>query len=114
MEEKRADEKRGKRETGEERERRDAVLSCLCCMLWCWYLIYNHLSLSLSLPLPPPFLPSAAPLPPRYALKSINLAAVDSQQVAELKNEVALLKMLDHPNITHLYETYVCVCVCVC
>ena len=111
MEEKRADEKRGKRKTGEERERRDAVLSCLCCMLWCWYLIYNHLSLSLSLFLLPSSL-LLPPLPPRYALKSINLAAVDSQQVAELKNEVALLKMLDHPNITHLYETYVCVCVC--
>ena len=42
----------------------------------------------------------------QYALKSINLDMVDKQQLSELRNEIALLKLLDHPNITHLYETY--------
>ena len=42
----------------------------------------------------------------RYALKSVNLKKLDPAQLKELRNEVALLKKLDHPHIVRLYECY--------
>jgi serine/threonine protein kinase len=40
------------------------------------------------------------------ALKEINLTMLREDQIAPLKNEVELLKLLDHPNIIRLFETY--------
>ena len=42
----------------------------------------------------------------KYALKSVNLKKLDPAQLKELRNEVALLKKLDHPHIVRLYECY--------
>ncbi|GAB5353535.1 hypothetical protein AAMO2058_000043900 [Amorphochlora amoebiformis] len=42
----------------------------------------------------------------RYAIKSINKRKLDPAQLGELKNEVALLRILDHPSIVRLYEVY--------
>eukprot|EP00804_Cyclotella_cryptica_P019728 CCRYP_021245-RA/>CCRYP_021245-RA protein AED:0.04 eAED:0.04 QI:227/1/1/1/0.8/0.5/6/1541/477 len=51
----------------------------------------------------------------RYALKSIRLdrteqksngSAVSSADEAELRNEIAVLRSLDHPHIVHIIETY--------
>jgi serine/threonine protein kinase len=51
----------------------------------------------------------------RYALKSIRLdrtehssrgTTVSSSDEAELRNEIAILRSLDHPHIVHIIETY--------
>jgi serine/threonine protein kinase len=42
----------------------------------------------------------------QYALKEIDTAFVKEGLVDELKNEIELLKDLDHPNIIKAYETY--------
>jgi serine/threonine protein kinase len=51
----------------------------------------------------------------RYALKSIRLdrtqqkangTAVSTADEAELRNEIAVLRSLDHPHIVHIIETY--------
>ena len=41
-----------------------------------------------------------------FAKKSINVDDQDPAQMEELRNEIALLRELDHPNIVHLYECY--------
>jgi calcium-dependent protein kinase len=44
--------------------------------------------------------------PEYYALKEIDLSFVKKEYVDELRNEVELLKSLDHPNIIKIYETF--------
>lgn len=41
-----------------------------------------------------------------YALKSIQLERVSPSFVDELKNEIEILKAMDHPNIVRLHEVY--------
>lgn len=41
-----------------------------------------------------------------YALKEIDITYVREGFVDELRNEVEILRSLDHPNIIKLYETY--------
>jgi len=41
-----------------------------------------------------------------YALKTIDLKRVPEYFIEELKNEIEVLKTLDHPNIIRAYETY--------
>ena len=41
-----------------------------------------------------------------YALKTIDLKRVPEYLTEELKNEIEVLKTLDHPNIIRAYETY--------
>ena len=41
-----------------------------------------------------------------YAIKSINLTRVDPAQLNELRNEVQILRTLDHPNIVQLYNVF--------
>lgn len=41
-----------------------------------------------------------------YALKSIILSRVSTEFLDELRNEIAILKSLDHPNIVKAYEVY--------
>jgi serine/threonine protein kinase len=41
-----------------------------------------------------------------YALKTIQLARVTPEFIDELRNEIALLKSMDHPNIVKAYEVY--------
>mmetsp|Transcript_8716 Transcript_8716/g.14151 ORF Transcript_8716/g.14151 Transcript_8716/m.14151 type:complete len:427 (+) Transcript_8716:115-1395(+) len=42
----------------------------------------------------------------RFAIKSINKHKLDPAQLEELRNEVDILRQLDHPNIVRLYEVY--------
>lgn len=42
----------------------------------------------------------------QYALKSIITELVSEEFLQELRNEVEVLRDLDHPNIVKLYETY--------
>jgi serine/threonine protein kinase len=44
--------------------------------------------------------------PMYFALKVINLVMVQEDKIAQLKNEVEILKTLDHPNIIKVYETF--------
>ena len=41
-----------------------------------------------------------------YALKTIILSRVSSEFVEELKNEISILKHMDHPNIVKAYEVF--------
>ena len=41
-----------------------------------------------------------------YALKTINLKRVPDYFKEELRNEIEVLKTLDHPNIIRAYETF--------
>ncbi len=41
-----------------------------------------------------------------FAVKSINLSCLDPSQMDELRNEITILKTLDHPNVVQLRETY--------
>jgi calcium-dependent protein kinase len=41
-----------------------------------------------------------------YAMKSIQLRRISADFVEELRNEVEILRNLDHPNIVKAYETY--------
>lgn len=41
-----------------------------------------------------------------FALKDINLAIVPADKIEQLKNEVEILKTLDHKNIIKAYETF--------
>ena len=41
-----------------------------------------------------------------YALKCMETSRVDPELLADLHNEMALLKMLDHPNVVRLLEVY--------
>ena len=43
-----------------------------------------------------------------YALKSIHLDRVSPIFLEELKNEIRILRSLDHPNIVKAYEVYLC------
>eukprot|EP00802_Teleaulax_amphioxeia_P010039 Tamp_10064.p1 GENE.Tamp_10064~~Tamp_10064.p1 ORF type:complete len:428 (+),score=89.58 Tamp_10064:2-1285(+) len=42
----------------------------------------------------------------RVAVKTIDLCKIPADKLDELKNEVAIMKMLDHPSIVRLYETF--------
>mmetsp|Transcript_49103 Transcript_49103/g.104421 ORF Transcript_49103/g.104421 Transcript_49103/m.104421 type:complete len:541 (+) Transcript_49103:285-1907(+) len=42
----------------------------------------------------------------QYALKSIQLRLVEKKYLEELKNEIDVLRTLDHPNIVKAYEVY--------
>jgi Protein kinase domain len=52
-----------------------------------------------------PAIPSANK-PMYFALKVINLVMVQEDKIAQLKNEVEILKTLDHPNIIKVYESF--------
>jgi len=41
-----------------------------------------------------------------YAMKTLNKHCVAAAQLAELRNEIEVLKTLDHPNVIRLMETY--------
>ena len=41
-----------------------------------------------------------------FALKSIHLRLLKKENLDELRNEIAILKALDHPNIVKAYEVY--------
>ncbi len=41
-----------------------------------------------------------------YALKSIQLRLIQQQYLDELRNEISVLRSLDHPNIVKAYEVY--------
>jgi len=41
-----------------------------------------------------------------YAMKVVNLSRINKAQVKELRQEVAVLKKLDHPNVVRLIETF--------
>ena len=41
----------------------------------------------------------------KYAMKMVNMNRVDPMQLEELRNEIELLRGLDHPNIIRLYST---------
>jgi len=48
-----------------------------------------------------------------FAMKTIMLAQMSPKQLAALRNEIDILKVLDHPHICKLYETYTEPGVCV-
>ena len=41
-----------------------------------------------------------------YAIKTIDLCNIKNDQLDLLRNEVNIMKMLDHPNVVKLYETF--------
>jgi serine/threonine protein kinase len=41
-----------------------------------------------------------------YAIKTIDLCKIRVDQLDSLRNEVNIMKMLDHPNVVKLYETF--------
>jgi serine/threonine protein kinase len=41
-----------------------------------------------------------------YAIKTIDLGKIRADQRDSLRNEVNIMKMLDHPNVVKLYETF--------
>lgn len=41
-----------------------------------------------------------------YALKAMEKDRFDDDLLADLRNEIALLKVLDHPNVIKLYEFF--------
>jgi calcium-dependent protein kinase len=41
-----------------------------------------------------------------YALKSIQLRLIERKYLEELRNEIDVLRSLDHPNIVKAYEVY--------
>lgn len=41
-----------------------------------------------------------------YAIKSIQLSLVQQSYLDELRNEIEVLRSLDHPNIVKAYEVY--------
>jgi calcium-dependent protein kinase len=43
-----------------------------------------------------------------YALKSIIMDRVSPEFVEELKNEISILRCLDHPNIVKAHEVFLC------
>lgn len=43
-----------------------------------------------------------------YALKSIIIEGIDKKELEETKKEIRILKQLDHPNIIHFKEAFIC------
>jgi tRNA A-37 threonylcarbamoyl transferase component Bud32 len=41
-----------------------------------------------------------------YAMKSLNVSKMDHMQLAELRAEIEMLKLLDHPNVVSLVEIF--------
>lgn len=41
-----------------------------------------------------------------YAIKTIDLYKIKADQLDSLRNEITIMKMLDHPNVIKLYETF--------
>ena len=41
-----------------------------------------------------------------YAIKTIDLCKIKVDQLDSLRNEVNIMKMLDHPNVVKLFETF--------
>jgi serine/threonine protein kinase len=42
----------------------------------------------------------------KYALKCMEVRRIDSELLDDLRNEIGLLKLVDHPNVIKLYEFY--------
>ena len=40
----------------------------------------------------------------KYALKCMEMRRIDPELLDDLRNEIELLKLLDHPNVIKLYE----------
>ena len=41
-----------------------------------------------------------------FALKAIRITRMRSDKIQELRNEIEIMKSMDHPNIVRLYETF--------
>jgi serine/threonine protein kinase len=41
-----------------------------------------------------------------YAIKTIDIYKIKADQLDSLRNEITIMKMLDHPNVIKLYETF--------